>query len=74
MTGENEIERLMRLALRKIRPRFEMWAAVNGFDIKQVDKGEPESKYKSDITQAAFEGWVGAMFDQSNDEKGAKWE
>jgi hypothetical protein len=70
MTAESDIERQMRRLLRAIRPRFERWAVDNGFDIEPVDKDEPESRYKSPVTQAAFEGWIGALFDQANNETG----
>jgi hypothetical protein len=71
MAGSSEVERLAGLALRKIRPRFEIWAGDNGYSIERADKGDPGSKYASLATQSAFEGWVGAMFDQENDETGA---
>jgi hypothetical protein len=69
MHGPGEVERLARLALHAIRPRFEIWAVDHGFSIEPFDKGNPESKYKSFVTQAAFEGWVGAIVDQAGSEK-----
>ncbi|RAS16057.1 hypothetical protein [Paraburkholderia bryophila] len=59
----DEIERLAQLALRAIRPRFEIWAGDNGYSVERSDKGDPGSKYASLATQAAFEGWCGALFD-----------
>lgn len=63
MTGPGDVERLAALALRAIRPRFEVWAVDHAFSVEHVDEDNPESKYRSLTTQAAFEGWCGAMFD-----------
>ena len=69
MSKPSEVERLALQALKAIRPRFEIWAVDHKFSIEPFDAGNPESRYKSPITQAAFDGWCGALFD-SVDVKG----
>lgn len=57
----------MRALLREVTPRFEEWAHDNGYSVDRIEAGNPDSKYKSETTQAAFEGWIGALFYQAGD-------
>jgi hypothetical protein len=66
MTSSDNVERLARIAMLQLRQRFEIWAPDNGFEnIERFDPTDLESKYKNFSTQAAFEGWCGAMIDDA---------
>jgi hypothetical protein len=63
---KTDIEHLARIAMLELRRRFEPWAVDNSFgDIERFDATDSESKYRNFCTQAAFEGWCGAMIDDA---------
>ena len=65
MTGESETERLARLALIAMHERFDLWAVDNGFKTERLNEADVLSKYKNHASQAAFEGWCGALIDDA---------